>query len=414
MSDGFFLGGAIDDAGERTDKQVEYDSGDLTTHGVIVGMTGSGKTGLGVIFLEEALLEGIPTLVIDPKGDMTNLLLTFPDLLPSDFEPWIDEAEAKKDGKTTAEAAEATADLWKGGLESWGIGGDRIDELRDKAGFTIYTPGSEAGVPINIVGSLRKPEGAFDDNAEALRDEIQGFVSGLLGLTGIDADPISSREHILLSNIIEHAWRQGLDLDLASLLGFVQQPPMRKLGVFEVDTFFPEKDRTALAMKLNGLVASPAFQTWLSGPALDVGKLLWDEAGKPQASILYLAHLSESERQFIVTLILSKVVTWMRSQQGSGSLRAMVYMDEVFGFVPPTAEPPAKKPILTMLKQARAFGVGMMLSTQNPVDLDYKALSNAGTWFLGRLQTERDKTRVIDGLEGASTAAQGFDRAKME
>ncbi|NNC76139.1 MAG: DUF87 domain-containing protein [Acidimicrobiia bacterium] len=401
MSDGFFLGGAIDDAGERTDKQVEYDSGDLTTHGVIVGMTGSGKTGLGVIFLEEALLEGIPTLVIDPKGDMTNLLLTFPDLLPSDFEPWIDEAEAKKDGKTTAEAAEATADLWKGGLESWGIGGDRIDELRDKAGFTIYTPGSEAGVPINIVGSLRKPEGAFDDNAEALRDEIQGFVSGLLGLTGIDADPISSREHILLSNIIEHAWRQGLDLDLASLLGFVQQPPMRKLGVFEVDTFFPEKDRTALAMKLNGLVASPAFQTWLSGPALDVGKLLWDEAGKPQASILYLAHLSESERQFIVTLILSKVVTWMRSQQGSGSLRAMVYMDEVFGFVPPTASPPAKTPILTLLKQARAFGVGLLLSTQNPVDLDYKAMSNAGTWCVGRLQTERDKARILEALKSA-------------
>ncbi|NNK92224.1 MAG: ATP-binding protein, partial [Acidimicrobiia bacterium] len=401
MSDGFFLGGAVDSAGERTDDNVQYDSSDLTTHGVIVGMTGSGKTGLGVIFLEEALLEGIPTLVIDPKGDMTNLLLTFPDLLPADFEPWVDEAEARKDGKTVEEAAAATSELWKGGLESWGIAGDRIRELRDRAGFTIYTPGSEAGVPVNIVGSLRKPDGDFDANAEALRDEIQGFVSGLLGLTGIDADPISSREHILLSNIIEHAWRQGHDLDLASLLGFVQQPPMRKLGVFEVDTFFPEKDRTALAMKLNGLVASPAFQTWLAGPPLDVGKMLWDEDGKPQASILYLAHLSETERQFIVTLILSKVVTWMRSQQGSGNLRAMVYMDEVFGFVPPTASPPAKTPILTLLKQARAFGVGLLLSTQNPVDLDYKAMSNAGTWCVGRLQTERDKARILEALKSA-------------
>ena len=400
-TEGFYLGGEIDGAtGERTDDLVSYDPSDLTTHGVIVGMTGSGKTGLGIIYLEEALLSGIPTLILDPKGDMTNLLLTFPDLAPADFEPWIDEAEARKEEKTVAELAAEKAALWSKGLGWWNQDGSRIQELRDKAGFTIYTPGSGAGVPLNIIGSLSCPDISWDTEAETLRDEIEGFVSGLLGLVGIEADPISSREHILLANLIEHAWRAGRDLDMATLLAEIQRPPLRKLGVFEIDTFFPEKDRLALAMKLNGLVASPAFASWVEGPDLDIESLLWKD-GKPQAAIVYIAHLSEEERQFVTTLILSKVITWMRTQAGSGDLRALVYMDEVFGFVPPTAEPPAKKPILTLLKQARAFGVGMLLSTQNPVDLDYKAMSNAGTWCIGRLQTERDKARILEALQSA-------------
>jgi len=402
LSDGFYLGGVVDPAsGDRTDELIDYDPGDLTTHGVIVGMTGSGKTGLGIIYLEEALLRSIPTLVLDPKGDMTNLLLTFPDLLPADFEPWVDEAKARKEDKTVQELAAETAELWTKGLGWWDQDGSRIAALEAAADFTIYTPGSTAGVPLNIVGSLSNPGLDWDTEAEALREEIQGFVSGLLGLIGMDADPISSREHILLSNLIEHAWRQDTDLDLATLLAQIQTPPMRKLGVFEVDTFFPEKDRMALAMKLNGLIASPAFASWMEGPSLDIGRLLWDEDGKPQASVVYLAHLAENERQFIVTLLLSRVVTWMRRQAGTGDLRAMVYMDEVFGFVPPTANPPAKRPILTLLKQARAFGVGLLLSTQNPVDLDYKAMSNAGTWCVGRLQTERDKARIVEALKSA-------------
>ncbi len=414
MTDGFFLGGVIDPTtGDRGEDLVDYDPADLTTHGVIVGMTGSGKTGLGIIYLEEALLRGIPTLIIDPKGDMTNLLLTFPDLLPADFEPWVDPAEAKKEGKTVPELAADTAALWQKGLGWWDLDGSRISELRDKADFSIYTPGSEAGLPVNIVGSLAHPELSWDTEAETLRDEIQGFVSGLLGLLGIDADPISSREHILLSNLIEHAWRQGTDLDLATLLAQVQHPPLRKLGVFDLDVFFPEKDRMGLAMKINGLVASPAFTSWMKGPALDIGNMLWTAEGKPKAAILYLAHLSEEQRQFIVTLVLSKVVTWMRSQAGTGDLRALVYMDEVFGFVPPTAQPPAKKPILTLLKQARAFGVGLLLSTQNPVDLDYKAMSNAGTWCVGRLQTERDKARILEALKSArgDSDVSGLDAA---
>jgi DNA helicase HerA-like ATPase len=382
-------------------KRLQLDARDLTTHGVIVGMTGSGKTGLGTVLLEEALLSGIPALVLDPKGDMGNLALNFPELAAADFQPWMSESEARRQGLSTAELAAQTARRWADGLAGTGIEPTRMRRLQAAAPVTIYTPGSSSGVPLNVLGSLKAPPLDWDTQEETLRDEIEGFVSGLLGLAGIAADPISSREHILLANLIEHAWRAGRDLDLGSLIGQVQQPPLRQLGVFDVDTFFPEKDRHALALRLNGLVASPSFAAWLQGPDLDVAALLWAPDGRPRAAILYLAHLSEAERQLIVTLALSKLVTWMRGQSGTGELRALVYMDELYGFAPPSASPPSKKPILTLLKQARAFGLGLVLATQNPVDLDYKALSNAGTWLVGRLQTDRDKARILEGLTSA-------------
>ena len=392
----FFLGPA---EGGNPGENILYEAADLTTHGVIVGMTGSGKTGLGMVLLEEALLQGIPTLVIDPKGDMGNLLLTFPDLAPGDFRPWINEGEAQREGVSPDELAASTAGIWENGLAASGIGKDRIARLREIADFTIYTPGSEAGVGLNMIGDLSAPAAGTD--AESLREEIDGLVQGLLALVGVSSDPLSGREHVLLANLVHHAWAAGRDLDLATLLAEIQNPPMRKLGVIELDTFFPPADRTALAMKLNGLLASPSFAAWGSGLPLDIASMLEGDGGKPKAAIISIAHLSDEERQFAVTLVLSKLVTWMRSQPGSPDLRALVYMDEVFGFVPPTAEPPAKRPILTILKQARAFGVGMVLSTQNPVDLDYKAIGNAGTWMIGRLQTERDKARLLEGMRAA-------------
>jgi DNA helicase HerA-like ATPase len=397
-----FLGGAIVGDEAHPDQPINYESHQLTTHGVIVGMTGSGKTGLGIIALEEALLSGIPALIIDPKGDMGNLLLTFPGLQPSDFRPWIDEGEASRKGETPEAFAADTATLWKKGLAGWNIDGSRIRQLRSSAEFTIYTPGSDSGVPLNIVGSLAAPDIDWSTDAESARDEIEGFVSSLLVLAGIAADPISSREHILLSNLIEMSWQAGRDLNLASLIGQVQSPPLRKLGVFDLDTFFPPKDRTKLAMRLNGLIASPSFASWIHGAPLDPQSLLFTPDGGPRAAIIYLQHLTDQERQFIVTLLLSKMVSWIRRQPGTSELRTLIYMDEVFGFAPPTAEPPSKKPILTILKQARAHGVGMLLSTQNPIDLDYKAMSNAGTWMIGRLQTERDKARILEGLKSSS------------
>ncbi len=386
----FYLGARAADG-----QPLFYDSDNFTTHGVIVGMTGSGKTGLGIVLLEEALQAGKPTLIIDPKGDMGNLLLTFPNLLPTDFMPWITESESNGD---VAQAAFEKATAWQAGLARSGISKERIAKLRESVDFTIYTPGSTAGVPLNVIGSMSAPKTA---DAETLQDEIEGLASSLLAMVGIDSDPLGSREHILIANIVNHFWSQGKDLDLGLLIGLIQQPPMRKLGVIDLDTFFPPGDRVKLAMKLNGLAASPSFASWATGHALDIEQMLYGQDGRPQSAIVSLAHLSEDERQFVVTLLLSKMVTWMRSQPGTTDLRALIYMDEVFGYVPPIGQPPSKKPILTILKQARAFGVGLVMSTQNPVDIDYKALSNAGTWMIGRLQTERDQQRLLDGMSAA-------------
>ncbi len=400
-----FLGGLIDPAKhERTDKDVLLPTGDFTTHGVIVGMTGSGKTGLGIVLIEEALAAGVPTLLIDPKGDLTNLCLTFPNLAAGDFEPWVNEGDASKADQSVAEYAAAQAKTWTEGLAGWGYDADRIAKLRNGATFTIYTPGSNAGVGLNIVGSMQAPDDGVE--LEIIGDEVEGFVSGLLSLVDIEADPLSSREHILLSNLILNEWSSGRSFDLPSLVGMVAKPPIRKLGVFELDEFFPPKDRTAFAMRLNGLLASPSFGAWMEGPALDIDQLLRTPDGKPRCAIITTAHLSDEERQFVTTLVLSKLVTWMRKQSGTTDLRAMLYMDEVMGYLPPTATPPTKKPIMTLMKQARAFGVGVVLATQNPVDVDYKALSNAGTWMIGRLQTDRDKQRLLDGM---SAAAGGVD-----
>jgi hypothetical protein len=408
----FHLGRAIDPkTGEPGADEVVVGSSDLTTHGVIVGMTGSGKTGLAVVLIEEALHAGIPAFVLDPKGDMTNLALVFPDLQPASFRPWVSEAEAQAAGVSVDEYAARQATMWREGLEASGIGPERLQELKDAADVTVYTPGSTAGVPLNVIGSLGAPSLSWDTEEEALRDEIEATVTSLLALVGIRADPLSSREHVLLSNLIENAWRAGRDLDLGTLIGEIQSPPIRKLGVFEIDQFFPPADRTKLAFTLNSLVASPSFAAWGQGDPLDPQTMLFTADGKPRCAVVYLAHLSEEERQFVVTLVFSKLVTWMRGQEGTPDLRVLAYMDEVFGYVPPSASPPPKKPILTIFKQGRAFGLGLVLSTQNPVDVDYKAMSNAGTWLVGRLQTENDKARVLEGLR---SAAGGTDVAALD
>jgi len=399
----FYLGRRYDpDTKETTSDNILYDSRDLTTHGVCVGMTGSGKTGLCIDLLEEAAMNDIPSILIDPKGDITNLLLTFPELRPEDFRPWINPDDARRKNLSPDQYAAKIANTWRNGLAQWDEGPERIRRLRESADFLIYTPGSDAGLSVSILQTLKVPPLSWDTDAETLRTKITGTVSALLSLIGIDADPVQSREHILLSNIFEHTWRAGEDLDLAKLILAVQNPPMRRLGVFDVEAFFPKKDRFSLAMSLNSILAAPGFRAWIEGDPLDIEKISRGPNGKPRASIFYIAHLSETERMFFVTLLLQQILTWMYTQPGTSSLRLLIYFDEVFGYFPPVSEPPSKKPLLTLLKQGRAFGVGTLLTTQNPVDIDYKGLTNAGTWFIGKLQTERDKMRLMEGLQSAA------------
>lgn len=411
----FFLGRKYDiHSKEMADELVLYDSKDLVTHGVVLGMTGSGKTGLCLALLEEAAMDGIPAIVIDPKGDIPNLMLQFPELRGSDFRPWINEDDAARKGLSPDDFAAKQADLWKSGLAEWGQDAERIRRLQEKVDINVFTPGSRAGVPVSIVSSLDVPETAILEDHELFAERIESTVSSLLALMGVNADPIQSKEHILLSNIFSTCWQNEESLSLASLIGYIQSPPFSSIGVVEVNEFFAEKKRQELAMRLNSLLASPGFSAWLKGVPLDIKQMMHAPDGRARISIFSIAHLGDSERMFFVSLLLNQMLGWMRAQTGTTSLRALLYMDEIYGYLPPTANPPSKKPMLTMLKQGRAFGLGLLLATQNPVDLDYKALSNIGTWFLGRLQTERDKARVLDGLEGAAAGKGGFNRGAMD
>ena len=409
----FYLGKRYDmEAQTLTDEPVLYDSKDLTTHAAIIGMTGSGKTGLGIGILEEAALDHIPVIAIDPKGDMGNLLLTFPQLKPENFRPWINERTAMDKGQTPDEFAAAQAALWKKGLGQWGQTGKRIAQLRKNADLAIYTPGSNAGLPVSVLHSFAAPDQDLIDDIDLYRERVQATATGILTLLGMDADPVSSREHILISRLLDNAWQEGRGLDVPALIGEIQSPPITKVGVMNIDSFFPAGDRFKLAMALNNLLAAPGFEAWMSGTPLSAKNLLYTDEGKPRISVMAISHLDDAQRMFFVSMLLNELIGWMRAQPGTSSLRAILYMDEIFGYMPPVANPPSKKLFLTLLKQARAYGLGLVLATQNPVDLDYKGLSNTGTWFIGRLQTERDKARVLEGLEGAT--AGDFDKQQME
>jgi len=390
-----------------------YESKDLLTHAMCVGMTGSGKTGLCIGLIEEAAIDGIPAIVVDPKGDLANLLLTFPELRPEDFLPWVNGEEARQQGLEVEEFAERQAQLWSNGLADWGQDGDRIRRLRESADFAIFTPGSEAGLPVSILDSFKAPSSQEWEDPDLIRDRTESTVTGLLSLVGVEVDPIQSPEHILLSTLLEHLWKAGTDVGLSDLIRAVQEPPFDRVGAFDLEAFFPAGKRTRLALRLNNLLAAPSFQSWREGAPLDLEELLYTETGQPRVAIFSIAHLSDQQRMFFVTLLLNETLSWIRRRPGTNSLRALLYMDEIFGYLPPVAEPPSKKPLLTLLKQARAYGLGVVLATQNPGDLDYKALANIGTWFLGRLQAERDKEKVLEGLVGV-TVDGGPSRQELD
>lgn len=405
----FYLGNYTDGQGNRTDEKLLYDPEDLNTHCVITGMTGSGKTGLGIALLEEIALKNIPAIIIDPKGDLTNLLLHFPELKGEDFSPWIDPEAPLREGKDLYSIAEETAENWRKGLADWGFGSEEIAAL-NKISYTVYTPGSTVGNPVNIMSSFDAPTGIWYAEDEDIREKISTSVTALLDLIGIsNIDPIQSREHILLSNIIEQYWSMNKSIDIEEMINAITDPPFEKLGALSIETMYPAKERMKLALMLNNFLASPTFQSWSKGPNLDIGKMLFKEDGRARFNIFYIQHLSDHERMFFVTMLYSQVEAWMRTQTGTGNLRLAVYFDEIAGYLPAAGNPASRQIILRMLKQARAFGVSMILSSQNPIDFDYKALSNAGTWFIGHLQTEQDKNRLLDGL---TTSAGQIDRSQ--
>ena len=400
----FYLGREIDPETESVAPvPFLYKNKNLTTHAAIIGMTGSGKTGLGIGLLEEAALDKLPAIVIDPKGDMGNLLLTFPEMLPEDFRPWIDSSRAEQKGVTVEELAQETATTWKKGIESWGQDAGRVARLHQNVDLALYTPGSSGGRPVSVLDSLDAPQADILKDDDTVASLVNSSVSSLLGLIGIKADPLKSREHILLSSIILHHWRGQNPLSLEQLITQVVDPPFDRVGVFPLESFYPQNKRMDLAMQLNNIIASPAFSGWTRGESLNIENMLYTSQGKPRISIFSIAHLNDSERMFFVTLLLGRLISWMRQQEGSSGLRCVLYMDEIFGYFPPTANPPSKKPMLLLLKQARAYGLGVILATQNPVDLDYKGLANIGTWFVGRLQTKQDQNRVMTGISGGSS-----------
>ncbi|KUK85585.1 MAG: Uncharacterized protein XE01_1181 [Synergistales bacterium 58_81] len=409
----FYLGRQVDDtSGAMTGDLLLYDAKDLTTHGMIIGMTGSGKTGLAISLIEEALIDNIPVIAIDPKGDIPNLLLSFPELSPEDFLPWVSPREASRKGLSPEQFAGKTASDWKKGLQEWGIDGARIRKMKESVDMTIYTPGSSAGRMVSILHSFDVPPEAIRADGDLFRERIQTTASSILALMGIYADPLTSREHILISGVLEEKWSRGESLDIPSLIEMIRVPPFRSVGVLDLETFYPSKARMDLVLRLNHLVAAPSFAPWMEGDPLDAGSFLYTADGRPRASIFTISHLSDRERMFFVSLLLNEILGWVRTQPGTSSLRAILYMDEIFGFFPPVMNPPSKTVLLTLLKQARAYGLGVLLATQNPVDLDYKGISNTGTWFIGRLQTERDKARILEGLKGVSE--KGFPLPELD
>ena len=395
----FYVGKDVDSSNfELTDALTLLKNKNFTTHATIIGMTGSGKTGLGIGLLEEASIDNIPSIVIDPKGDMGDMLLTDPEFKAESFAKWVaDDAKAK--GEDALELGAKTAKMWKEGIESWGQDAQRVKRFTE-VDKTIYTPGSSSGVGINILSSLEKPNEAILSDSDNFTSYLSSTVNSLLALVGIESGSMDSKEYILLAQIISKAWRAGEKLTIESLVGSILQPTFKKIGVLPLESFYPQNERFKLANKFNSVIASPAFMGWLQGESLDINKLLYDGNGKARVAIFSIAHLNDEQRMFFVTMLLNRVVAWMRMQSGSNRLRALLYMDEIYGYFPPTKNPPSKEPMITLLKQARAYGLGVVLSTQNPVDLDYKGLANIGTWFIGRLQTKQDIAKVIEGLSG--------------
>jgi hypothetical protein len=386
----------------KTRDPAKLDSDALLTHAVVIGMTGSGKTGFAVDMIEEAAIAGIPVIVVDPKGDLGNLALCWEEPNGYDLEPWVSTEEAQRSGTTLAELAETTAKQQELARRSWNL--DEAAAQLARVPVRVYTPGSTAGQTVNVLSVISNLESNGDD--ELTREAVSSAISAVLALAGIAADPLRTPEHVFLSTLVEKMLGDGLEVSLPALITATTNPPEGlMIGAFSVDEYMKPRERQTLALALNNLIAAPSFKLWGQGDDLDLDEMY----GKPGINVFYLAHLDDSSRQFFMTLLLGRIATWMRHQPGSRDLRALLFIDEAYGIAPPVSNPPTKKPLLTLIKQGRAFGLGIVLATQNPSDLDYKALAT-GIWAVGRLQTEQDRSYIA----GALSSAHGGDCRQID
>ena len=359
--------------GHNSDAKPSHMSpNDLLTHGVILGRTGSGKTGLTATIIEEAAYAGASVVVLDPKGDLTNLGLSLID--KEEFAAWSETPES-----TRLDHGE--------GLAAFDLGFDNVKHWRESIDVKIFTPGDHSR-PVNLFSSFSRPADLLLARDKALRE-----VASVLQVVSKISDP-SNPAVIYLAEAVLHAWDSGDGLPIGDWPGVLNTPiaALSDFGGMPVDDFFPENQRKKLARSLIGFLAHSA--RWLTGEEINL-KHMAEIAQRPQIHVYTLKHLKEEERQFFATLFMHRVVDYMYETGASNHLKLLVVMDEARGYLPPHPHNPGTKaPITTVLAQGRAQGIGMLLGTQNPMDIDYKALSNVGTWFVGRLR-ERDCARDL-------------------
>jgi hypothetical protein len=350
------------------EKQVKtpyclYDSKDMAAHALCLGQKGSGKTGLCIGLIEEAAIDGIPVIAIDTKGDVGNVLLQFPQMTAEDLMPWLDLDKVRRSGLPPPVFAAQQAKLWQIELTSFEETSARIQRLKDSADFVIYTPGSSAGLQISLSGALLAPSNMVLGDNDIFRERIGSCTSALLALVGIVDDSQRSRDHVLLSNIIKTAWQSRQDLTLPNLIKLIQQPNIAHIGAFDMEQFYPAGERLQLALALNNLLASLSFEALLTGEAINIDDILHGPIGKPKVSVISIAHLAEHERMFFVSELLSELISWMRTQADTNSLRAMLFVDELADYFPSRFNLPSKRALSTLMKYGRKHGLGLLLSS---------------------------------------------------
>jgi hypothetical protein len=330
------------------------------------------------------------------------------------FVPWVQKSPG--DTRSPYEIAASLAKERREALDAWGLTLADVEEFTSKAEIRVITPGHNSGESLHVLSALEQPGGSWHTDRDGTRASVSAAISLLLRLIGRDPDAARSREHALLSVFVERRLERGLPCDLGALLQDLLEPPIQIVGSLPIDSYVSAKARADFAASLNTLLVSPSFVNWRQGASLRIGEWLKPASeradGKTPLVIVSVAHLDDDDRALVLGVLLEEFLSWVRSLPGTQDLRALLVFDEVYGYLPPHPHKPAtKQPLMLLLKQARAYGVGVILATQNPMDIEYRALSNASLWYVGRLQTDADRARVVEAMsQSGGTGAQSAPR----